>query len=91
MYTESQRREVAPDTRRAIERVRFVAINNHLDVDDLVIMLEIAPEDLLDRFEDRMYEHKEKFVPDGYCDTDIEASSEAVEEIEVEEEPNDYT
>ena len=84
MYTESQRRE--------IERVRFVAINNHLDVDDLVIMLEIAPEDLLDRFEDKMYEHKEKFIPDGYCDTDIDIEdthSEVIEEVE--EEPNDYT
>ena len=86
MYTESQRREVAASTGRAIERVRFVAINNHLDVDDLVIMLEIVPEDLLDRFEDKMYEHKEKFIPDGYCDTDIDiedAHSEVIEEGEI--------
>jgi len=82
MYTEQKYRE--------IERVRFVAINNYLDVDDLVIMLEISPEDLLDRFEDRMYEHKEKFIPDGYCDTDL-PEEETVAQEEPEEQIDDYS
>ena len=49
-----------------INRVRYVVENNGLDVEDLVCFLEITVEDVLDRFEDRMYDHREKFIPDGY-------------------------
>lgn len=65
-----------------IKEAKFVAINNHLDVEDLVVMLEITPEDLLDRFEDRLLEHREKFIPDGYMIDDQE-------DVEHEEENND--
>jgi len=49
-------------------RVKHVVINNHLDVDDLVLMLEVTPEDMLDRFEDRLLEHQDKFLLEGDYD-----------------------
>ena len=32
--------------------------------DELVLMLEITPEELLERFPDKVEEHKEKFISD---------------------------
>lgn len=72
--------------RALVERTRYVIINNHLDVDDLVLMLEITPEDLLERFEDRLEEHADKFVPDGYMVTEDDYKEDHLLEEENEEE-----
>ena len=65
-----------------IERVSYVVINNHLDSDDLVSMLEITPEDILERFEDRMYEHQDKFLLEESYDQLDESELEQEEETE---------
>lgn len=53
--------------------LRNLVIDNGLDTDDVVKLLEITVEDLLDRFEDRLNEHSDKLLPDGYsgaiCDS----------------------
>lgn len=49
--------------------LRDLVIDNGLDTDDVVKLLEITVEDLLDRFEDRLEEHRNKLIPDGYEDT----------------------
>ncbi len=48
--------------------LRNLVIDNGLDTDDVVKLLEITVEDLLDRFEDRLNEHSDKLLPDGYSD-----------------------
>lgn len=66
-----------------IRQVAWVIVNNHLDVDDLCSMLEISPEDLLERFEDRMYEHQDKFLlEEEYDQIDEEVKDEEEEGIE---------
>ena len=76
---------VTSRNRQDIAQAKYVAINNYLDVDDLVSMLEVTPEDLLDRFEDRLLEHKDKFIPEGYVIEDppyAEQQQDLLEEME---------
>ncbi len=42
-----------------------------LDVNDLVGMLELTVEDILNKFPNKLYLHREKFVPEG-CSLDEE-------------------
>jgi hypothetical protein len=42
-----------------------------LDTDDLVSMLELTVEDILDKFPNKLYQHREKFIPEG-CALDPE-------------------
>ena len=64
-----------------INKVRHIIENNAIDVDDLVIFLEISVEDLMERFEDRMYEHREKFIPDGYLVSEEDYAEEVEEDL----------
>lgn len=63
-----------------VNMVSYVVINNHLDTDDLVSMLEITPEDILERFEDRLYEHQDKFLLEESYDQLDEEELEQTEE-----------
>lgn len=72
----------ASNNKKLVAEARFVAINNHLDVDDLVVMLEVTPEDLLERFEDRLHEHHDKFIPEGYTVTEEDYDNEQNEQEE---------
>ncbi len=55
-----------------ITQLKEVVASNFLDVDDLVKTLDITVEDLLERFEDRLIDNYEKFIPDGWTEDGME-------------------
>lgn len=55
-----------------VTQLREVIASNFLDVDDLVKSLDITVEDLLERFEDRLIDNYEKFIPDGWTEEGME-------------------
>lgn len=55
-----------------VSQLRLVIEGNFLDTDDLISKLEISVEDLMERFEDRLIEHYEKFLPSGWTDEEME-------------------
>jgi len=70
------------DTSTKLNRLKRVVEDNFMDVDDLCLQLELTVEDLLDRFEDKLLDNANKFIPDGYFEDEEE---ELVQEGEVED------
>ena len=69
-----------------ITQLKEVVASNFLDVDDLVATLDITVEDLLERFEDRLIDNYEKFIPDGWTEDGMEEFHEREFGNDIEEE-----
>ena len=82
-------RKLDAKERLLVERLNQVLEDNHPTTEELAITLEITPEDILERFPDRVYDLREKIVdatmifgdmneedPEGWYEDDAEGGEE---------------
>lgn len=62
-------------------QLKEVVVSNALDVGDLCTLLELSVEDMLEKFEDKLLEHSDKFVPNGFVEEEVSKWLEDSEDV----------